>query len=398
MKKQPKCRSLILKVASRCNLNCSYCYMYNAGDSTYQYQPAAMSKQIVEAVLIKVKAHCKKHKLKHFDFIFHGGEPLLLPKQFYIDFVAKADETLRPEIIPHYSLQTNGTLLSVEWCKLLASLNIRLGVSLDGTAETNDRVRVDHRGKGSYHRIVKGLNTALQTSSYGFRPGLLCVIDPTSDPIATYNQLKNLSDTISFLLPYATYEHPPKDLTKSATPYADWLIAIYDQWIQQSHKPQIRIFQQIMELILGIDRGFEYLGSTKNEFLVIETDGGIEAAGALKVCGEGFTKAGMNILSDQLDDALQTDLIQLYYLSHHRLSRKCRLCSIKKICGGGYLPHRFRKKNGFDNPSVFCQDLMRLIAHIQNSLISMLSEEIVKQSGLIPLDYSLLKAYADLDV
>jgi uncharacterized protein len=74
---------LVVKVASRCNLNCTYCYMYNMGDDSYKSQPKFMTQTIVEAMLLRVKNHCIDNDLKEFLIIFHGGEPLLIGLDFY---------------------------------------------------------------------------------------------------------------------------------------------------------------------------------------------------------------------------------------------------------------------------------------------------------------------------
>jgi uncharacterized protein len=372
----PKCQALILKVASRCNLNCTYCYMYNLGDNTYLKQPKFMSDELVDVLLRKVQNHCLKHRLKYFEFIFHGGEPLLMKEEFYRNFVKKAKTALAPTTKPLFSLQTNGVLLTESWCKLFGELNIYLGISLDGTPEVNDKFRIDHHSKGAYDLIINGLKIAQSSKFLISKPNLLCVIDVFSDPLEVYRHFKVLSvNKISFLLPYSTHDNPPPGLVdrETSTPYADWLLSIFDEWFdEQGPKPSIRLFEQIIELIIGIDRGFEYMGRRNLEFLVIETDGSIEAVGALKVCGNGFTKAGINIKNNELDHAFNTELAQLYHLSHEKLPTLCKGCPIINICGGGFLPHRYKKMNGFDNPSIFCADLMKLISRIQNKIVDLL--------------------------
>lgn len=62
--------SLVLKVASRCNLNCSYCYMYNLGDTTYKNQPKVMEKSTVDNILNSVSEYTKKIRLKIFNLSF----------------------------------------------------------------------------------------------------------------------------------------------------------------------------------------------------------------------------------------------------------------------------------------------------------------------------------------
>lgn len=388
MKNRLKCRALILKVASRCNLNCSYCYMYNAGDTTYHAQPKGMSDEVADAVLTRVYDHCRTHRLRQFLFIFHGGEPLLLPPDFFVRFVARAREKLLPAgVRPHFSLQTNGTLLTAEWGELLARLGVKVGVSLDGPPAVNDARRVDHAGKGTYDAVRRGMAALQRTGRHPL--AVLCVIDVNADPLAVYNHFRALGvRTLSFLLPYATHDAPPPGLVpgEGRTPYADWLIPVFDQWFSDpAPKPGIRLFEQVLELLVGLDRGFEYFGGRNLEFLVVETDGGIEAAGALKVCGNGFTKAGMNVLRNEFDEALATGLAQLYHQSHRRLPGPCRRCPIGPVCGGGFLPHRYRRHNGFDNPSVYCADLMKLIVHVQNRLLDALPASLRAEAGLEPL-------------
>lgn len=390
-----KCQALILKVASRCNLNCTYCYMYNLGDTTFRSQPKFMSGEVVSAVLHKVRAHCRAHGIRQFHFIFHGGEPLLCSRRFYRAFVTRARQLLLPDTKPVFSLQTNGVLLDGAWCRVLGELGIRVGISLDGLPEENDRRRVDHQGRGSYEAAVRGLRIAQRSPYLAQPPALLTVIDVGADPLATYRHLKGLGvSSITFLLPYGTHDQLPPGLLpgREDTPYADWLIPVFDEWFEAPPpKPRIRLFEQILELVVGIDRGYEYFGAQKLEFLVVETDGSLEAAGALKVCGNGFTKAGVNIRTSHLDEALQTDLARLYHLSHHHLPAACRQCPLVPVCGGGFLPHRYSKSRGFDNPSVYCLDLMKLITHVQNKLLRALPASLTDGEAWTPLSFEWVK-------
>ena len=42
--------TVLLKVSSRCNINCSYCYVYHQGDTSWQRMPKHMSLATVEDV------------------------------------------------------------------------------------------------------------------------------------------------------------------------------------------------------------------------------------------------------------------------------------------------------------------------------------------------------------
>lgn len=114
-----KCRVAVLKIASRCNINCSYCYMYNRGDTSYLNLPKFMTEEIYTATFKKAKDHCIKHRIETFVLVLHGGEPLLAGKKYIEKFCQTAIRELSPEVTPIFTskqmeflLITNG---AVSW-------------------------------------------------------------------------------------------------------------------------------------------------------------------------------------------------------------------------------------------------------------------------------------------
>jgi uncharacterized protein len=369
--------------------------MYNMGDLSFQKQPKVMSDKVLEAMMNRVLEHCRQHNLKTFTLIMHGGEPLLAGPEFFRKFVAAANSILLPEVQPILVLQTNATLLTEEWCKLLGELKIvNLGISLDGVKEINDINRIDHAGRGSYDRIIQGLKIAQESVHLKTDPAVLSVVNIDADPVGTYLHFKELGITnVDFLIPDSTYEQPPPRPTvdrglSAEAPYADWLIKIFDMWFEEGNRRiSIRKFELIMHMLLGGVVTADNFGNLQNEVLVIETDGGIEAVDVLKICGDSFTKAGANVLTHSFGEAMATDLANLYHMSHKKLCNQCMKCPVKDVCGGGYLPHRFKKENGFNNPTVYCHDMMKLITHIQNKVIQQLPENVLKSANIEPLSY-----------
>lgn len=369
----------IVKIASRCNLNCSYCYVYNKGDEGWRRQPPLMSMQTVENLIARVGAHCQRHNLDQFHFVFHGGEPLLASPELLQSFVDGARSHLQSRTKIAFSLQTNGVLLSAERARHLRVLGIGVGVSMDGTRSSHDQWRVDHHKRGSYDRVLAGLEAA---RGEGLDPGILTVIDIGADPGEVYAHLKALRPRIvDFLLPQATWDNPPEQPFPEA--YAEWLLAIFWEWSGEPHTPfRIRLFEQIIRSVLGIAGSLDALGRGLNSILVIETDGSIETVDVLRVCENGLTRTHRNVASDNLDDALGDELPMIYYHSSEQLCAVCEACSAKEICAGGYLPHRFSRANRFDNPSVYCADLKLLIATIQHWTVGALPPDIVALTGL----------------
>jgi len=377
MKTSATIKGLVLKVASRCNLNCEYCHMYNLGDRSYQNQPKYMTQEIVENLLYQVKTYLTQSGSKTFQFIFHGGEPLLVEPDFYQTFVRKTNELLPTSIQIDYLIQTNGTLLSSAWCEVLGKLQFKIGISLDGITEEGNRYRLNHRGQSSLANSLAGLRNA-QTSRYlKYVPGLLSVINLELAPEDLYLGYKSLNIRhINFLLPDGTHDNLPKGYSSNDTLYADWLIRMFDVWFfdKDKLKPQIRFFNQILNRLLGGNGDFESLGGGQNPYLVIETNGDIEPQSSLKACGDSFTKTKLNIRTHALEDSFQQPLIKLCIDTQDNLSEQCKKCSVVEVCRGGLVAHRYSRENGFNNPSIYCLDLQKLLAHISKSL-----EDILKK-------------------
>jgi len=378
MKTKVIIRGLVLKVASRCNLNCGYCYMYNLGDKTYKSQPKVMSQEVVIQLLIRVNTYLTKSGSKTFAFIFHGGEPLLVGYEFYQNFVRKASELLPASIKIIYTIQTNGVLLTEEWCKVLGDLGIRIGVSLDGLSEDANRFRLDHQGKSSLVSTLQGIANAQNSKHLKYLPGVLSVINPTVNPDKLYKAYKSLKIRhINFLLPDGTHDNLPKGFSQEKTVFADWLIRLFDRWFedQDRQKPQITFFNQILNKILGGNGEFEYFGGGTNINLIIETNGDIEPQDSLKACGEGFTKTNLNVSTHTLEESFKNTLIKFCIDSQETLCEQCENCSVVEVCHGGFITHRYNAKNGFENPSIYCKDLTKLITYISKRVSLILLSE-----------------------
>jgi len=186
--------------------------------------------------------------------------------------------------------------------------------------------------------------------------------------VLTYRALADFGPPkIDFLLPHGTWVEPPPGRVPHAvgTPYADWLIEVFDYWYP---KPQtrIRLFEEIMHLLLGGSSNSEIVGLAPARMVVIETDGSVEQEDTLKVAYEGAPATGLNVARDALDAALLLPQIVARQIGGRALSAPCRACSVRAVCGGGLYSHRYREGSGFFNPSVYCPDLLALIGHIRD--------------------------------
>lgn len=373
-------KELKLKVTSICNLNCKYCYVFNQGDYSYKKEDAVMSEKIMEYIIKQLKQYCERHSLDTFLIIFHGGEPLLAPKIFYEKFIECAKIEI-PETDIRFALQTNATLLSEEWIALFNSLDISVGLSLDGTREASKYRVFRSSGKNAYDKIIDGINLFYKNK---YPIHTLSVINTQESPEVTYNHLKKNHITYSdFLYPDKIFDN--KDSNDKLI--SSWLIELFELWYEDTSddKPMIRLFDVLIGLILGVERGNETIGRKNNQTICIKPNGDIQAVDNLMVCGDGFTKTGYNVINNTFDEALKNQLMQKCCNSHKdsELCYKCKKCIIKNICGGGHLAHRYSQINGFDNPSVYCSEIFMLVMHIQNRIIDDLSELIDKEKFVV---------------
>ncbi len=376
-----KVTSYVLKVASRCNLNCSYCYMYNLGDKTYLKQPKFMSVDTVKALTLRLQSYCSRGAINFVHIIFHGGEPLLLSKEYYAECIQILTSGC-PGVEFNFSLQTNGVTLDLDWYNFFNSLKIKVGISLDGPKAYHDEFRLFHNGKGSYHEVA----TAVKLGNQNGLTGILMVINPKIPVQEFYQELKELGvKKINLLFPDGHFDRlpdgidPDKFKNNGYTPYADWLIALFKIWKQDKGRPVIRLFETLIEMLAGIPRGNQGFGRTKNGVMVIESDGGIEVTDSLRACYEGITRNNYNVHANEIDDLFKDQIFEVYYNAHDLVAEQCLNCPVYDICGGGFLGNRFANHNGFDNPTIYCKDMVRLITFLRNDLLESLPEETIGQ-------------------
>lgn len=381
-----KIDKIVVKVASRCNINCSYCYMYNLGDLSYKLQPKFIGSGTTKNFAEKLLLHLKKNESKRVLIIIHGGEPLMMKKTDFVDFITKFDIIKNNDIRVDFSLQTNAILLDDEWCDLFKKYDIRVGVSLDGSKEENDKYRVDKKGNGTYDKVIEGINV-LKRNKLG--TGILSVMNLSSDPIAYYEHFKSLKlNSADILLLDSNHDKKEEIFNNNISP-AEWYIKVFDRWYNDNDpkKVKIRFFEFIIKEILGEEQQLDFLGVHENNVLVLETNGDMEAVDVLKACGDSFTKNGININTHEIDEIANSELIEVYYNSGKYLPKKCLACPVQEICAGGYLPHRYSSENGFNNPTIYCDDLLKIITHIQNTVIDSMPQSFKDETGIEKLTY-----------
>ena len=355
--------TVLLKLASRCNLDCGYCYVYRMGDEAWRTQPKRMALPVVEAVAARLGILARGQG-RGFSVVFHGGEPLLVGATRFDEICCALKQALPPDAALH--VQTNGVLLTNETLSICAAHDVGISISIDGPAAVHDRHRPDHRGAGTHARVTAAIDR-LNAHPSGARlfTGVLAVVDLQADPGEVYTFLKSTgAPSIDFL--YRDGNHDLLPVGKASlvsTEYGDWMGRLLGVYLADPKPARIRVLDDMLKLMLGGKGRKEGIGLDAYGILVIDTDGSVNKNDTLKSAGGGADRfgAGWSVLTHDLRDVVASPEFATYHHAQRPAAPACLACPDLKVCGGGMPAHRWSAASGFGNPSVFCADQRRLI-------------------------------------
>lgn len=353
--------TILIKVASRCNLDCSYCYVYNGQDTSWMEQPKRISTETVDTLcreLYKVSTA----QSKGFAVVLHGGEPFLLGEAKLTKLLLELREILPDHEKYPIAIQTNAVLLNNKILDICYKYRVSVSASVDGVREANDIGRFTHNGKSSFDKTIDGIKLLVSHAESNFLfSGTLSVIQPTTNPIDNYDFLKRLgSKSIDILLQDGNHTFLPagKDSFES-TEYGSWLVELFQYYISDPDPVAIRFFDDIIKIALGGTPEKEGKGEQEFGIIVVETDGEIRKNDTLRATFEGvdYFEGRPNIKTDDsLSNVLNSQEFAKASRVQNPISQECKTCEIGHICGGGMPLSRWSQEKGFDNPSVYCND------------------------------------------
>jgi uncharacterized protein len=369
-----------LKMVPDCNFRCDgegyECYEYS--NDAWEMQPERMSPETIAAVGVQIGEYTKRHLLKEFSVIFHGGEPLFTKDAaaYYDEAIDLLEESIRStgsEVMLNYRMQTNASLITEKFLQVAKRRNIMIKCSIDGYEAAHDANRkTKQHSLGTFKMVDRGIRKLSDPESE-YRDqfeGLLAVIDVRNDPIKTYEALCAYdAKEIDLLLPYANWDNPPvvPDGNTSPTPYADWLLEIFHRWradLQEDKAvPDIRLFWSIINLSRGSASLTESIGPATSRVAFVRADGSFEGLDALNAISSSVNTTNMNVYEHNLDQVAQ-HLQKNHQLGEKELPQVCHDCKLMDICGGGHIETRYSSANEFNNPSVFSEDLKALVKEI----------------------------------
>jgi uncharacterized protein len=356
----PQIRSIVLKVAAPCNLNCTYCYEYNRGDSTWRSKPKHISAEVVAQLGRRIAEYSAETDLDAFQVNLHGGEPMLLGPAG-IDLVISTLKATPGMRTLRFGMQTNATLATPAMVDVLVRHGVRVGVSLDGDRDAN-RLRVDHRGVDSWDRTVEGLRLL---SDAGLLSGIQACINLDCDPERVLDAIGAFRPPlIELSQPFGNHDNPPHE-RRTRYSLGDWLQRAFDHWERTPGLREVRvgILADALRAIMTERAASEWFPGAPQGFIVVATDGAYEGLDSLKIIGDEGRVLGMSVHTHTIREALGHEYLQLR-ANGCSLCEECLACPISRWCAGGYFPTRYGRGRGFRNPSVYCEDLKAVFLHL----------------------------------
>jgi uncharacterized protein len=360
---------VLVKLASRCNINCTYCYWFR--DAEVYKKPAVLTPEAEDAFCLRLEEHIREFELPAFLLVFHGGEPLLFPKRRFDALMKKLRAIAeRTGCYIKCGVTTNAILVDDEWIVLFKAHDVDVSVSLDGPAEINDKYRVDFKGGGTLAQTLEGLD---RLRAADLAPGLISVCNPGTDP-------ERVLEFVADELGIKEFDILPPDATHADNPppIADYFIKLFDVWFDKYAAKGVRI-DTLDAMIRGLAGQLslsDTIGLGPIDTITLMPDGSLEPLDVLRIAGNGSTASKTHVRSNAIKDVENDPVWREAYEASTTLCETCRKCEYLDACGGGHLAQRWSSERRFDNPSVYCESWKRIFAHIWERIAPTLTVEV----------------------
>jgi uncharacterized protein len=376
---RPIFKSAIVKLTAVCNLDCSYCYMFNQQDKTFERVPRNLPLDDSLLLLRRIEDYSRENAIPRFSLTLHGGEPTLWPREFFERFLSGIDAIRQRGLDLHVTLQTNGYRLDMGLLELFKKYRVIVGVSLDGPKQFNDARRFTHGREGSYDNIIRNLRLLKEGPCADIVAGVLCVADPRIPPAEFFDWMLELPvRRFDLLWPMEfSYSKPPwagKGFEEYCEhpAYGDWFSGIFKLWwMRDDPNLFIRVFFESILVNLGSPRHTDMLVNDTIDMIVVNTDGRVEYHDFLRSAGDGLTRTDYNIREHDFNRLADDQTFRYLHNLRKHLPRDCDDCAHVRVCGGGFLPGRMNKLSKLPtHRSVMCPDQYRFFQTIHEAMKS----------------------------
>lgn len=367
---------VMLKPAgAHCNLACKYCYYLEKNKLYPTAQRHLMSDEMLEQF---TREYIEAQTMNQVLFTWHGGEPLLRSIDFYRKAISLQQKYAGDRRIDNV-IQTNGTLLTDEWCEFFAQNHWLVGISIDGPQPDHDHYRLTAAGKPSWKKVMQGIKLL---KKHGVEWNAMAVVNAynANHPLEFYRFFKENGCQFLQFTPIVERLTRHEDgrtlasladkdeisLSEASVAPEQWgyfLCAIFDEWVR---KDVGRIFVEIFDCTLanwmGISPGICAYSKECGHAGVMEHNGDVYSC-------DHFVfpeyKLG-NIRDYSLIDMLYGEQQQEFSrLKHSSLPRQCKECDMEFACHGECPKNRFMKdKYGDSGLNYLCPGYYHYYQHV----------------------------------
>ena len=367
---------VMLKPAgAHCNLACKYCYYLEKNKLYPTAQRHLMSDEMLEQF---TREYIEAQTMNQVLFTWHGGEPLLRSIDFYRKALSLQQKYAGGRRIDNV-IQTNGTLLTDEWCEFFAQNHWLVGISIDGPQPDHDHYRLTAAGKPSWKKVMQGIKLL---KKHGVEWNAMAVVNAynANHPLEFYRFFKENGCQFLQFTPIVERLTRHEDgrtlasladkdeisLSEASVAPEQWgyfLCAIFDEWVRKDvGKIFVEIFDCTLANWMGISPGICAYSKECGHAGVMEHNGDVYSC-------DHFVfpeyKLG-NIRDHSLIDMLYGEQQQEFSrLKHSSLPRQCKECDMEFVCHGECPKNRFMKdKYGDSGLNYLCPGYYHYYQHV----------------------------------
>ena len=367
---------VMLKPAgAHCNLACKYCYYLEKNKLYPTAQRHLMSDEMLEQF---TREYIEAQTMSQVLFTWHGGEPLLRSIDFYRKALSLQQKYAGGRHIDNV-IQTNGTLLTDEWCEFFAQNHWLVGISIDGPQPDHDHYRLTAAGKTSWKKVMQGIKLL---KKHGVEWNAMAVVNAynANHPLEFYRFFKENGCQFLQFTPIVERLTRHEDgrtlasladkdeisLSEASVAPEQWgyfLCAIFDEWVRKDvGKIFVEIFDCTLANWMGISPGICAYSKECGHAGVMEHNGDVYSC-------DHFVfpeyKLG-NIRDYSLIDMLYGEQQQEFSrLKHSSLPRQCKECDMEFACHGECPKNRFMKdKYGDSGLNYLCPGYYHYYQHV----------------------------------
>ncbi len=367
---------VMLKPAgAHCNLACKYCYYLEKNNLYQNSHRHLMSDEMLEQF---TREYIEAQTMPQVLFTWHGGEPLMRSIDFYKKALALQKKYAHGKQIDNV-IQTNGTLLTDEWCEFFAQNHWLVGISIDGPQEYHDHYRVTPAGKPSWEKVMQGISLL---KKHRVEWNAMAVVNAynAEHPLEFYHffrdngcQYLQFTPIVERLTEHEDgrtlasladdREIPLADASVTPQQWGNFLCTIFDNWVRHDvGKTFVEIFDCTLANWMGVLPGICAYSKECGHAGVMEHNGDVYSC-------DHFVfpeyKLG-NIREQSLIDMLYGEKQQAFSrLKHTSLPRQCKECDMEFACHGECPKNRFEKdKYGEPGLNYLCQGYYQYYTHV----------------------------------